>query len=263
MKYFDPLHKRLVFVGERANDHFWNRLWEKEDLAEVVRRGTRERFIRQITGKFLPVGSKILEGGCGRGEKVYGLRAWGYDAYGVDYAEEAVARIKKLFPDLEISVGDVRKLNFKDGFFDGYWSLGVIEHFYEGYDAILSEMARVIRPGGYLFLTFPYMSPLRKLKAILRYYLILPTDTKEIEKDFYQFALPHHPVIKKLEQFGFKVVKQKPIDAIKGLKDELHFPFKRLYHSRNFFARVARFGINLLCQPFASHVILLVAKRNL
>jgi SAM-dependent methyltransferase len=262
MKYFDEQERRLVFVGERANDHFWDRLWDKEDLAEVIRRGTKERFIRNITGRFLPPGSRVLEGGCGRGEKVYGLRAWGYEAYGVDYAAQAVARIKKLFPDLQISVGDVRHLDFSDSFFDGYWSLGVIEHFYDGYDDIIREMARVVRPGGYLFLTFPYMSPLRRLKARMGRYPALPAEISDIREHFYQFALPHATVITKLEQAGFRVVRRQPFDAIKGLKDELHLPFQKLYRSTNFFARAARLCINTLCEPFASHVILLVAQKN-
>ena len=42
-----------------------------------------------------------------------------------------------------------------------------IEHFIDGYDAILSEMYRVIKEGGYLFLTVPSMSIIRKVKAAL------------------------------------------------------------------------------------------------
>lgn len=42
---------------------------------------------------------------------------------------------------------DVRKLQFADGFFDGYWSLGVIEYFWEGYNEIVNEVKRVIKPG--------------------------------------------------------------------------------------------------------------------
>jgi len=53
---------------------------------------------------------------------------------------------------------DVRKLNFPDHYFDGYWSLGVIEHFYKGYDEIIHKIYRVLHPGGFLFLTVPEMS---------------------------------------------------------------------------------------------------------
>ena len=60
---------------------------------------------------------------------------------------------------------DVRNLNFDDGFFDGYWSLGVIEHFYEGYERIIKEVNRVIKRNGFVFLTFPSLSFLRKFKS--------------------------------------------------------------------------------------------------
>ncbi|GAI52286.1 unnamed protein product, partial [marine sediment metagenome] len=105
------------------------------------------RFIIGHTKKYLSPGAKVLEGGCGRGNKVYALYQHGYDAYGVDYAEETVKKVNQYAPELKITVDDIRNLNFEDGFFDGYWSLGVIEHFYDGYDAMLREMHRVLSEG--------------------------------------------------------------------------------------------------------------------
>ena len=69
-------------------------------------------------------------------------------------------------PDLNIDFGDVRSLPYKKSSFDGIWSLGVIEHNWDGYDQILREAHRVLRSGGYFFLAFPSFSPLRKLKVI-------------------------------------------------------------------------------------------------
>ena len=60
--------------------------------------------------------AKILEGGCEIGQNVYGLKSWGYEAYGVDFARETVERTKKEFPELKIFVQDVRKLDFPDNF---------------------------------------------------------------------------------------------------------------------------------------------------
>jgi len=66
----------------------------------------------------------------------------------------------------------------------------VIEHFWEGYNEILKEAKRVLKPKGYLFLTFPYMSPLRKFRANLGLYRILDFNNKSKNDDFYQFISP-------------------------------------------------------------------------
>ena len=44
---------------------------------------------------------------------------------------------------------DLDDLPVEDESVDGYWSLGVIEHFYDGYGEILSEMHRVIKRDGF------------------------------------------------------------------------------------------------------------------
>ena len=165
MRYYDTENRRLVYIEQRATPEFWDRQWEDEKLKKSILAGIKERFVFPTTKHYLKLGAKILEGGCGKGHFVYSLYARGYDAYGVDFAEKTVKRVNTLIPELKIRLGDVRQLEFPDATFHGYWSLGVIEHFPEGYDPIAKEMLRVLKPGGYLFLTFPYMSPLRRLKT--------------------------------------------------------------------------------------------------
>ena len=44
----------------------------------------------------------------------------------------AVELIKKRYPKLNVKAGDVRNLSVKDGYYSGYISLGVVEHFQIG-----------------------------------------------------------------------------------------------------------------------------------
>jgi len=263
MKFYDKANQRLILFKQKPNSRYWDKHWQTIDLIGKVKAGKTNRFIKNFTAKFLKPGTRILEGGCGIGQNVYGLESWGYEAYGVDFAKETIKRTKKEFPELKIFVQDVRKLNFPDNFFDGYWSLGVIEHFWEGYDEILKEAKRVIKPGGYLFLTFPYMSPLRKFKAKLGFYPIFKKEKVNVDK-FYQFILNAEKVKKDVEKYSFKLCLQYPFDATKGLKDEVSFLnsiLKRIYVSQNIFAKGVRFLISILFSKITSHMILLVFQK--
>ncbi len=159
---YTPVADRLVYLDEKATPEFWDARWRTEGQARISR---QDKQIVRVTAKYLPSGACVLEGGCGRANKVKALADSGFKAIGIDFAEESVRRARLEYPDLDIREGDVRSLPFSGGYFDGYWSSGVIEHFWTGYDAILSEAHRVLRPGRLLFLTAPWFSPYRRLRA--------------------------------------------------------------------------------------------------
>jgi len=260
MKFYDEKNKRLVIFEQKTSPEYWDKHWRIDNFAEQVRAGKNNRFIKKFTAKFLPPKAKILEGGCGIGQNVYGLSCWGYDAYGVDSARETIEKIKRGFPILKISLQDVRKLNFPGNFFDGYWSLGVIEHFWNGYNEILEEMKRIIKPGGYLFLTFPYMCPLRKFKAKMGLY----KKFRENSDGFYQFILDANKTIKDFEKHKFRLVLKYPHDATKGIKDEISWLkpiLQKIYDSRNFIARGIKFLNSILFSKIAGHCILLIFQK--
>lgn len=253
---YDRGNDRLVYFGNPPDEQFWDDQWEK--FAKLIR--TPDRFVVRTTKRFLPKGSKVIDAGCGLSRTVYGLHHAGYDAYGIDFAPKTVAMVNKLVPELKVSVADVRSLSqFTDGFFDGYWSLGVIEHFYDGYADIVAEMRRVIRPGGIAFVTAPSMSMLRNFKSALGMY---PLHTGERE-NFYQFALQPSDVVANFEAAGFKFISTKGIASLKGLKDEIDLRLiKRIFYSKSPIARVARGMLEMVLRPFGtSHVRLYVFRR--
>ena len=214
--------------------------------------------------EYLPKGSLVLEGGCGRGNLVHALNYHGYQAIGIDFAERTVKKINEAAPELDIRIGDVRNLPIEDDKLDGYISGGVIEHFWDGYDEILSEMARTIKNGGYLFITFPSMSPLRKLKT--RFNLYPEANKQDLEnqqKKFYQFALSENKVINELQENGFTLLKKKKVDGIKGFKDEVSL-FKPIlqiiYDGKTFYP--LRQILDSVFKQFAFHMSFLIMKKN-
>ncbi|NTW21967.1 class I SAM-dependent methyltransferase [Candidatus Falkowbacteria bacterium] len=263
MVYFDKKNNRLVMVENRADSDYWDSHWETSQLENKIKEGLRNRIVKKNTKRFLPSGGRIIEGGCGIGQLVYALGEWGYDAYGVDYAEKTIKKTKELMPELKIEIQDVKKMGFADSFFDGYWSLGVIEHFYDGFDDIISEAARVVKPGGYLFLTFPHMSLLRKIKIKFGGYRALP-DIFEKES-FYQFMLDGRSVQTKVEKHGFELVMRQNYGAIKGIKDEvpaLKVFLQKVHDGNDLVSKIIRRLIALLFDRSAGHITLLVFKRK-
>lgn len=263
--YFDKINNRFVYVGKIADANYWDNHWDREisKLKEQIK-VKNNNFIIGYTKKYLPIGTRIFEGGCGLGDKVCALHYHGYDAYGIDYAEKTVKKVNQYAPELKITVGDVRNLSFPDNFFDGYWSLGVIEHFYDGYEKIVSEMLRVLKPKGYLFLTVPVISPLRRAKIKLNKY----PEYKESEKtanSFYQFAFDPDFVVSDLKSRGFNLVDVKPCDGIKGLKDEVLIlkPFLQyLYDSKNPASSLLRRTMDVMFKHFANHICLFIMRKG-
>jgi len=260
VKYYDKKNKRLICAGE-SSPEFWDRQWELDEFKKKVQNlGAKDSFVTKYTKKYLKPGSKILEGGCGIGHYVCALERLGYEAYGIDYAKNTVDKINTYFPDLKIYYQDVKRINFSDNFFDGYWSLGVIEHFWEGFGDVADEMKRVIRPGGFLFITFPQMNQLRKIKARLGIYQ--EYNSENFSQDlFYQYMLDEKKVTEIFGGMGFELISKTSLDAVRGMRDELRLP-DLFYSSNNFFVRVIRYGVNKIFNFFSGHIVLLILKNN-
>jgi exosortase/archaeosortase family protein len=82
--------------------------------------------------------------------------AHGARVYGVDISKPIVQQAHASFDQTRprLSLGDVRSLPFVDNSFDAIYSMGTIEHFDESETAV-TEMARVLKPGGRLVLGVP------------------------------------------------------------------------------------------------------------
>ena len=140
---------------------------------------------------------------------------------------------------------------------------GVIEHFWDGHEAIVKEMHRTLRVGGYLFISFPYLSPLRRLKVFLKMYPSARKHELDVRADtFYQFALYANCIQADLEALGFQMKESLTYDGIKGFKDEVAFfkPFlQEVYDGKR--ALHWRGRLDRLFKPFASHCALLVLQK--
>src|SRR3989338_7232886 len=261
-RVYDPTQKRLIYFGMKSTKDFWDTHWDQADVKGQITSVHKTSFVYRITKAYLPSGGRVLDGGCGLGQFVYAFDRWGYDAYGVDYAPDTVQAVKRAAPHLSVVEADVRALPFEYIFFDGYWSFGVIEHFWDGYDDIVREMKRVVRKGGYVFVTFPYMSPLRRFLARRCVYALRDSrQEKEMKDTFYQFALDLNFVKQIFEQYGFVMKECSFRDGVKGLKDEVGWIrplLQPVYESHRAVARIVRYFLDIFLRRWSGHIAVCV-----
>lgn len=261
-KYHDAAGGRLVYVREAPTAAFWDERWlaiaERDHAAPAPRRGT---LVTTTTSRHLPPGARILEGGCGTGVNSRHLREAGYRVVALDFAPGTIAWLGRRAPELHPVRGDVRALPFADASFDGCWSLGVIEHFPGGHAAALDEIRRILRPGGFLFLTFPALNPVRR--AWIRAGRYPPWDPAQ-QARFYQYALDSRRVAADFTAAGFTLVERRPHLGLAGAEDlwpRLERPFRRLRGGGRP-ARLLGAALNALLVPFTAHLMLLVLRRE-
>jgi SAM-dependent methyltransferase len=112
-------------------------------------------------------GERVLDLGCGEGAFCAELASAGLDPIGAEVAEAALTRARERHPGLRFElVATDGPLPFDDAAFDAVWASEVIEHVADT-ARWLSEVRRVLRPGGTLLVTTPYHGRLKNLVLAL------------------------------------------------------------------------------------------------
>lgn len=94
-------------------------------------------------------GDRLIDLGCGSGRTLLWNRDWKAEAVGIDISPFFSTEARR---DVDLLLGDLRRLPFADGAFTKALSLDVLEHLSpEALKGMLTEAARVLAPGGQLF----------------------------------------------------------------------------------------------------------------
>lgn len=239
----------------------WTRIWE----AGGGPQGRAERITRSAEFKImwpyiqqLPRGSRILDGGCGVGDWVLWLTRAGYPTLGLDISRLTIDKLKKMFPEAEFAVGDIRDTGLPDSAMDAYFSWGTFEHFEEGFGRVVAEAYRVLKPGGRLFVSMPFVNLRHALAATLFERWRLPPQTSRTR--FYQWRLTRGELATILARQGFSVEDVKIIGKRQGIQRWLQGITG--ISATSTFAR----GLAVLAYPFVpkvliGHMILAIAVK--
>jgi SAM-dependent methyltransferase len=101
-------------------------------------------------------GERVLDLGCGAGRFVAALGAAGADPVGVEIAEGALERARRVAPAADLRrLGPDGSIPLEHRSVDLVWCSEVLEHVADVAHVLL-EVRRVLRPGGRLLATVPY-----------------------------------------------------------------------------------------------------------
>ena len=166
--YYGEDYYSYQFSGVRPRSHRLKvALWRKLGMLPVDPAGGKRslagRLARALATSFLGIravwtlpapapGQRFLDLGCGAGERLELARELGWETYGVDLGEAAVAAAAAR--GHRTAAADAQHLPFASGSFD-YLNLGhVLEHAANPL-SVLQECRRLLRPGGTIQVDVP------------------------------------------------------------------------------------------------------------
>ncbi|HEY0372713.1 MAG TPA: class I SAM-dependent methyltransferase [Thermoanaerobaculia bacterium] len=114
------------------------------------------RMLREVAN--LAEGSRILDGAVGLGTLAVSMQQRGHRPIGIDYSFDAALHVKKT-STIPVVVGDMTRMPFRDGAFDGVTSGETLEHLERDAEAA-GEIHRVLRDGGLCVITVPALMSL-------------------------------------------------------------------------------------------------------
>jgi SAM-dependent methyltransferase len=196
------------------NNRFFNPI--VPDIAAFL--ATKGNF--PITGTIATSGNltgRLLDIGCGDGEKTNLFRLIGFDVTAVDHDAGMLQKARKSYPDIDFLHYEIEQtLPFPDNTFDVVFSFSVFQ--YIDQRSIFSECQRILKPGGSLILIVnlqnnPFIrlsrlltsSPPRLSSSLLTYYTprqfnALRDAFTSSSISFYHILTPlaHLPIFRKL-----------------------------------------------------------------
>ena len=201
--------------------------------AVVAWGGDRGRFIFDA----VPQGTgKVLDVGCAFGWALGDLRGKASELHGIDLDDAALERARESYPEVSFRLASATDIPFGDQTFDAVICSEVIEHVGDANKAkLVSEIARVLKPGGVLVFTAPHAG------------LLAWADPMDFKRRFTW-----------LYRMYMRLSGYKPVDDL--VAGHKHVSYREVldYFGQSFEVEIVRF--TGLLEPFLSW-ILVVAER--
>jgi len=198
-------------------------------------------------------GGKLLDIGCANGRFMLNMRDLGWHVQGVEFNEIAVSICRQ--QHLEVHHGDLASANLAENSFDLITARQVIEHVPDP-NAFISDIARILKPGGRLHLRTPNSKALGRqffnqywfpnevprhlvlftkenLEMLARKHGLVPVDTRIIVRTKfilrsldYKYDFSDKPASKR-KLLRILVKLYKPFASLSGRGDELFTVYRK------------------------------------
>jgi SAM-dependent methyltransferase len=106
----------------------------------------------------LPRGGRVLDGAVGLGQLSVRMQQRGYRVFGIDYSFDAALHVRRN-TSVPVVVGDMTRMPFRTGAFDGVTTGETLEHLDDDASAA-GEISRVLADGGTCIATVPALQSL-------------------------------------------------------------------------------------------------------
>lgn len=103
-------------------------------------------------------GGRVLDGAVGLGQLALRIQREGYRTFGIDYSVDAAVHVRRT-TSIPVVIGDLTKLPFRTGVFDGVTTGETLEHLDDD-AAAAGEIGRVLRNDGICVATVPALKAL-------------------------------------------------------------------------------------------------------
>lgn len=164
-----------------------------ERMATDLTRLPMERAALAAFAKLVGPGGRVLDAGCGPGKVTAHLAGLGLTAEGLDLSPVMIGLARAAFPDLSFRLGSLTALDVPDGSLDGVLSWYSLIHIPSARRlTVMSELHRVLVPGGFVLLAFQVGDDVRH---------VVDPDGSDVALDFHR--LDPDTVIAQLAEVGF------------------------------------------------------------
>jgi SAM-dependent methyltransferase len=221
-----------------------------------------ERFRLKISGRekgIIPYrgNGRVLDVGCGTGEILNGLRAEGFNPFGVEINPRAVKTAKEKF-QLEVVCGTLFDAKYPDNFFDIILFNHSLEHFYSPL-RVLKECFRILNPEGMIMISVPNS---RSLEAFI------------FKSFWFSWDLPRHlyhfspkTLLQELFYAGFKIHKALSDTGTATFLQSVEYLYKYKYHKPFRYRKIIKFLAGPLTYMtgllgFGGSCIIIAEKKN-
>jgi SAM-dependent methyltransferase len=167
----------------RQLENFYRYHLLRDEVSKVI------RFIGKQSGK-------VLDIGCGTGDRLHTFRSRGFDVQGVEPSPSAM--YAKEFLKLNVFKGDLFSAHFQDNFFDIITLYHTLEHTHDPMK-VCQEIFRILKEGGFLIIQVPN-------KDCFQFKLFRERWAAfDVPRDLYYFGI--QTLLSYLNKVGFKIIK--------------------------------------------------------